>query len=97
MIALFEELAARGTELEITGKTPFFSTNPETLWWFRREVNVYVAGALRRVQTADVTSSPRRRRDGPFGVDADSTLRRRAAWPGDSRRGSCASRAPNSL
>ena len=52
MIALFEELAARGTELEITGKTPFFLDDPETLWCvLEGEVNVYVAARDGDVQT----------------------------------------------
>ncbi len=52
MIALFEELAARGTELEITGKTPFFLDDPETLWCvLDGEVNVYVVARDGDVQT----------------------------------------------
>lgn len=52
MIALFEELAALGTELEITGKTPFFLDDPETVWCvLEGEVNVYVAARDGDAQT----------------------------------------------
>ena len=52
MNPMFEELALHGTELEITGKTPFFLDDPETVWCvLAGQVDVYVTARDGALQT----------------------------------------------
>lgn len=52
MNPMFEELALHGTELEITGKTPFFLDDPETVWCvLAGQVDVYVTARDGTLQT----------------------------------------------
>jgi len=52
MISLFEQLLSRGEILDITGKTPFFLDDPESLWCILEgEIHVYVTSRSGEEQT----------------------------------------------
>lgn len=67
MNPLFKELTSLGTELEITGKTPFFLDDPQTVWCvLAGQLDVYVTAREGEKQTGG--------RDHLFTVDRDRAL-----------------------